>query len=274
MMGSGYTSREFCDGHSLASPGRWEPHARKYPESPCWKRVTSLYMDFAHRVGTTSRLLEVALGRVVKSPFREEELVGFERCSTSRSQSFRTQSEDQPHRPKRRAHRLPIPRTVTGSRRGSRSRDRLLRRRSTSRTWRPNAWVAGVVLAKLLEQSDALDHLKEAVEGDPEWRRNYSTLAELSEQVTAVLEDQAERGQVLKLSEHEARKKYPHLVIASLGANTKDKPNGVVTSRVPFNGSHGISVNRRTRIGDQERAPIAADLKRAMREKSKTGQNT
>ena len=36
-------------------------------------------------------------------------------------------------------------------------------------------------------------------EGDPEWRRNYSTLAELSDQVTALLEDQAERGQMLKL---------------------------------------------------------------------------
>ena len=66
---------------------------------------------------------------------------------------------------------------------------------------------------KLPEQSDPPDYLEEAVEGDPEWRRNHSTLAELSEQVTAVLEDQAERGQVLKLSEQEARKKYPHLVI-------------------------------------------------------------
>ena len=45
----------------------------------------------------------------------------------------------------------------------------------------------------------------------------------LSDQVTAVLEDQAERGQVLKLTEQEARNKYPHLVIASLGANRKDK---------------------------------------------------
>ena len=33
-------------------------------------------------------------------------------------------------------------------------------------------------------------------------------------------------------------------------------------------------MNRTTRIRDQERAPVAADLKRAMREKSKTGQKT
>ena len=32
-----------------------------------------------------------------------------------------------------------------------------------------------------------------------------------------------------------------------------------------FDGTHGLSVNSRTRLRDQERAPIAADLKRAMR---------
>ena len=82
-----------------------------------------------------------------------------------------------------------------------------------------------------------------------------------------MVEDQAERGQVLKLSEQGARKRYPHLVIAS-------KPNEVVSARVLFDGSNGIPVNRRARTRDQERAPIAADLKRAMREKSKTGQKT
>ena len=72
-------------------------------------------------------------------------------------------------------------------------------------------------------QSDPLDYLEEAIEGDQVWRRNYSTLADLSEQVTAVLQDQAERGQVLRLTEEEART-YPHLVIASLGFNRTDKP--------------------------------------------------
>ena len=74
MISSGYTSREFCDGQSLASPGRWEPHARKYPENPCWSEVSTLYMGFAQRVGTTSLLMDLALGRVEKSPFQEEEV--------------------------------------------------------------------------------------------------------------------------------------------------------------------------------------------------------
>ena len=39
-------------------------------------------------------------------------------------------------------------------------------------------------------------------------------------------------------------------------------------------GPNGIAVNRRTRIRDQERSPVAADLKRVMREKARLGQRT
>ena len=38
----------------------------------------------------------------------------------------------------------------------------------------------------------------------------------------------------------------PDLVVASLKAARKDKPCGVVTARVLFDGTHGISVNTRT----------------------------
>ena len=68
-------------------------------------------------------------------------------------------------------------------------------------------------------------------------------------------------------SESEARRIYPYLVIASLGAQRKEKPGGKVTARVLFDGTHGFCVNTRTRLRDPERAPIAADLKGAMREK-------
>ena len=88
------------------------------------------------------------------------------------------------------------------------------------------------------------------------------------------MEDQAKRGQVLKLSEDEARARFPNLVVASLGAQRKEKPGGVVTARILFNGTHGIDVNTSTRIRAQERAPIAADLKRAMREKSQVEEKT
>ena len=45
-----------------------------------------------------------------------------------------------------------------------------------------------------------------------------------SDKVLAVLEDQATRGQVIKMTEHEARQRYPDLVIASIGTKEKTNP--------------------------------------------------
>ena len=69
------------------------------------------------------------------------------------------------------------------------------------------------------------------------------------------------------MSDSRPRVRFLNLTVASLGANEKDKPSGIVTARVLFDGTNGIAVNRRTRIRDQERAPIAVDLKRSMRKK-------
>ena len=121
---------------------------------------------------------------------------------------------------------------------------------------------------RLPEQADPEEYLAETQMDEAIWKRNYSSLTEFSDKVLSVMEDQASRGQVLKLTEAEARSRFPNLVVASLGAQRKDKPNGVVSARVLFDGTHGIPVNRRIRLRDQERAPVAADLKRVMREKS------
>ena len=70
---------------------------------------------------------------------------------------------------------------------------------------------------------------------------------------------------VLNLADHLLMR----LVVASLGENRKDKPNREVSARVLFDGTRGQSVSRRIQIRDQERAPIASDLKRVLREKSR-----
>ena len=70
------------------------------------------------------------------------------------------------------------------------------------------------------------------------------------------------------MSEVEARHRFPELVVASLGAMRKEKPGGVVTARILFDGTHGVSVKTRTRTRDQERGPIASDVKRLLREKA------
>ena len=56
------------------------------------------------------------------------------------------------------------------------------------------------------------------------------------------------------------------MVVASLGAQRKQKSGGKVTDRVQFDGTHGLCVNSRTRLGVQERVPIA--VKRAVRERA------
>ena len=69
LVGVGYTTREYCDGQSLASPGRWAPESRKYPTNPAWLAVASLYQAFAETYGTESLLVSLALGRVKEPPF-------------------------------------------------------------------------------------------------------------------------------------------------------------------------------------------------------------
>ena len=93
-------------------------------------------------------------------------------------------------------------------------------------------------------------------------------MSALIQQVTDVLEDHARRGQVLKLTEEQARAEYPGLTVASLDALKKEKTDCTFTARVLVDGTHGIAVNRRVRIHDQERAPTAADMKRFLREKA------
>ena len=79
---------------------------------------------------------------------------------------------------------------------------------------------------RLASQFDPLDYLEGSTDSTTVWRRNYSTLQPLEQQVLDVMHDQATRGQVLVLSETEAKLRYPDLVIASLGAQRKEKPGG------------------------------------------------
>ena len=128
---------------------------------------------------------------------------------------------------------------------------------------------------RLEQQRDPLNWLQEDEEqATSPWRQNYASLVGYVDKVKAVLEDEVGRGQLLRLTEAEARARFPDMVVASLGAQRKDKPNGVVSARVLFDGTHGLAVNTRTRVRDQERSPIASDLKRTMRGKAELGQPT
>ena len=86
--------------------------------------------------------------------------------------------------------------------------------------------------SRLSEQGDPRNYL-EQVETLSMWRTNYDSLDLFSDKVLAVLEDQATRGQVMKMTEHEARQRYPDLVVASPCAQRKDKPGRAVHTPEP-----------------------------------------
>ena len=46
QVGIGYTSRDYCDGQGLASPGRWPVEDRRYPNSPPWERVKERFARY------------------------------------------------------------------------------------------------------------------------------------------------------------------------------------------------------------------------------------
>ena len=125
---------------------------------------------------------------------------------------------------------------------------------------------------RLASQTDPRAYLdEEDHSAESAWRRNYATVQPLAKEVYDVLDDQTRRGMFIRLPEQVAKEKYPNLVVASLGANRKDRPNGEVTARVLHDGTNGLAVNTRTRLRDQERSPISADLKRGNAGKGQAG---
>ena len=65
-VGVGYTQRELCDGQCLASPGRWAPGSRVYPETAHWKDVSGCHCWFADHYGTEQLLASLTMGKVEK----------------------------------------------------------------------------------------------------------------------------------------------------------------------------------------------------------------
>ena len=93
------------------------------------------------------------------------------------------------------------------------------------------------------------------------------SLHALQTKVLEVLTDQAKKGNLPVLSEADAAKNVSESGVSlTRGSEEGQARGGIVSARVLFDGANGISVNSRTRIRHQERAPVATDLKRAMRE--------
>ena len=252
-IGTAYTVREFCDGQSLASPGRWPPKARVYPTSPAWLQVAGHFRDFADKFGSSGLLVKLALGKVKEMPFDANEVARLKEKVVgdlaAQEQVLVMSASDRSDVPIDFRLLQLLLKTAEDPEEGLRDFALGVRVGPGVRLPRLPALYAKKRRWKLPEQNTE-DEEREA-DTDGVWRSNYASLPPMEDKVIAVLEDQATRGQVLKLSETEARHKFPGLVVASLGAQRKEKPGGEVTARVLFDGTNGIFVNKRTKVRDQ-----------------------
>ena len=68
LVGTGHTAREFCDGQSLASTGRWLPHGRN-PSSSSWLADSGPHREVAAQFGLPLLLMILCLCNVERSLF-------------------------------------------------------------------------------------------------------------------------------------------------------------------------------------------------------------
>ena len=181
-VGVGYTQRELCDGECLASPGRWAPGTRVYPETAHWKDVAGRYGRFADHYGTEQLLASLTMGKVETCPFRSRES-GISQTRDHTVGAGWIMAGDRTNVPTDyRFLQLPLklsddPETGLGDysqgvRVGPGTRmPRLPALYKPKRKWR------------LASQYDAHDYLEQVAEQGSVWRQNYSSLETFVTQV-------------------------------------------------------------------------------------------
>ena len=265
-VGTGYIARDICDGAGWASPGRWSPSRRE------WRLIANEVLSVAAAVGTPELFARLALGRVDRNPFDQEIIAKLRRKLESIVGAVGHEVQDHP------ADRcqLPVryrlmqsllavsenPEVHLGDfARGFQLGPGVKMPRLPALYRRKVKWA-------LPSQRDPASCLADR-DPDGVHLSNYSSVGPLQDKVREVLEDQMTRGQVIKRTETQAKKEFEGLVIASMGALRKEGATPEeYTARVLFDGTRSVPINSRIRLRDQERSPIAADLKRALRERS------
>ena len=229
-VGVGYTARDMCDGQGLPSPGRWPIASRRYPASPIWKAVPRKFEQFSAQYGTAELLMNLALGRIQENPFSEKEI-------QDRKQDVIDELEPAGLELKREENdRRDVPidfryldlllKAAEDPEVGLEQFSQRVRVGPSARMPRLPALYKPKRMWRLPAQTDPSNYRRSHAGGS-----NYPSLSEHTERVKKMLEDQTSRGQLIKLHEDEAKARYPNLVIASLGANRKDKPNGEISAR-------------------------------------------
>ena len=75
QVGIGYVQRDFCDGQSLASPGRWTQASRVYPSTDRWESISGVFQRFTEHFGAEELLVSLAVGNVESCPIPSADIV-------------------------------------------------------------------------------------------------------------------------------------------------------------------------------------------------------
>ena len=277
LVGRAGKYRELNDGLGLCSPGRWRLDRRRYPQSALWDKVSSFIWDVTCRWATPELLEELTAGKVTALPFKEEELESARSelaallmdggLSVARQEGDRTQST-----PNWRlfgalllAANDPDGQGITDFVKGVPLGVGVRMPRLPAIFRRKVRW-------RLEEQRFSVDAPQDQPL-DSVWLKNYRSVSECLPAVRKVLDDDVAAGLVEKTTRADAERRCQgNSRVASLGAQVKGlDEKGEVMVRVLHDGTHGVGVNSRIRVRDQDAGPLAPDVKRTLRAVADSG---
>ena len=96
------------------------------------------------------------------------------------------------------------------------------------------------------------------------WQDNYRSAKDQAAELEHQLKECHSKGWALRLEHGEAKRRFPNLVVSSLGAVVKTDPDtGEATNvRMVLDGTHRVALNNQIRVRDQDRCPTASDVRR------------
>ncbi len=285
MVGAHDRRRRLCDGAGLCSLGQWPPWRRPVSDCPQLAQARlhiDCYIDSLYqRIGLTAEQLfdQLAAGEVAEDPFARD-ADGMSALVDSVARAL----DNKRYSPVARAEDLAQP-----------VRIRLLQcvlylggdpdHHAMDHFGRGVRLGVGVKLPRTPAVYARKRRWRLEGQGDPsfdlagerdalgeEWRDNYVSARLHQRAILEQLEDAEDRGLALRLSAEEAAHHFPNLTINSLAGIAKMSDKGEVASvRLVMDGTHGVVVNRAIRQRDQDRCPVAADVRRVQREQSLSG---
>ncbi len=285
QVGSHDRRRDLCDGAGLCSLGIWAPWQRPPVSHPALLRVRALLLEYIagmkDRVNISAAELfdKLAAGEVLEDPFAGDE-VGLRRLvdqvlfalSTPGASAF-AQASDLAQPVRIRALQRILQLGGDPDWRGMEHFCRGVRLGVSHRLPRTPAVYSRKRRWRLEGQSNPdfdVEAERQSLGGT--WRDNYEAAIVHDAAILQQLEDAVQRGMAIRLTEEEASFHFPALTVNSLNAVAKVDEAGAVTSvRLVLDGTHGVVVNRAIRQRDQDRCPVASDVRRVQRAQAMTG---